>query len=76
MSSEVTMELQLRARGRGHGANGDIACSANTLRSCTVSRDFLINERSLGVKQHNAEVLRFHSGFVFDFEVISDLGVC
>ena len=40
MSSKVTVKLQLCARDRGDGANGDIACSVNTLRSCMVYSDF------------------------------------
>ena len=45
MSSKVKVKMQLCARDRGDGANGDIAFSAKTLRSCVVYIGFLTNER-------------------------------
>ena len=48
MSSKVMIKLQLCVRGRGDGANGDIACSAKKLKSRTVYNEFLGTERSFG----------------------------
>ena len=45
MSSKVMINLQLCVKDRGDGANGDIACSAKTLRLCMVYNGFLINAR-------------------------------
>ena len=43
---KLVMNAQTQAhRGRGDCANGDIAYSANTLRSDMVYKDFLINEQ-------------------------------
>ena len=59
MSSKVTVKLQLCARDCGDGAIGDIACSANTLRSCMVYIDVLVNEKSFDVFDSNAKLHLF-----------------